>query len=138
MPLTFSEEAKNRWLDQFEVDYLSKIWVTIVICTPTIKKYAQQDKSQIKLINSYAYLGLTEKTINFVALNPLDVTKVTGLFSIPRDQITKIDIQKKNLSYVVIFHLDTESIRIKMNLFAVGTDMKDQRKNVESFIKNLK
>lgn len=138
MPLTFSEEAKNQWLDQFENDYLSKILATIVICTPEIKKYAQQEKNQIKLINSYAYFGLTENTINLVALNPLDVTKVTGLFSIPRNQITKIDIQKKSLSYIVVFHLGTEIIRTKMNLVAVGTNIKNQRKNVESFIRNLK
>ena len=109
-----------------------------MICTPEIQKYAIHDKNQIKLINSNAYLGLTEKAINLVALNPLDVTKIIGLFSIPRDQITKIDIQKKSFSYIVIFHLGTEIIRTKMNLVAIGTNIKDQRRNVENFIKYLK
>ena len=138
MSLTLSEETKNQWLDKFDTSYLSKIWATIMICTPEIQKYAIHDKNQIKLINSNAYLGLTEKAINLVALNPLDVTKIIGLFSIPRDQITKIDIQKKSFSYIVIFHLGTEIIRTKMNLVAIGTNIKDRRRNVENFIKYLK
>lgn len=34
MALTLSEDAKNELLDEIGQNYISKIWATLVVCTP--------------------------------------------------------------------------------------------------------
>lgn len=141
MSLTLSEEAKNELLNtMLEADqsYISKTWAMIVLCSPQIMKYAVSGQQRrVELLNVYAYIGFTEDALKIVTLSSLNVTVPTGYFSIPRTEITSVDIQKKFLSYTLVFHLQKERIRISFSLAAIGTNIKNQRKNVEHLVKEF-
>ena len=106
MALTLSEDAKNELLDEIGQNYISKIWATLVVCTPKILHYAiDPNQKRVQWINTYAYIGLTDTHLNIVTLSSLNVTVPTGQFSIPRKDIEQLSIIKKSFKYIVSFQL---------------------------------
>lgn len=138
MALTLSEDAKNEFLDEIDQNYITKVWATIVLCTPKMLAYAIDPKpKRMQWMNTYAYIGLTETHFNIVTLSSLNVTVPTGRFSIPFQDIEQLDILKKALKYVVTFKLQCELVRINFSLTAIGINVKDQLRNVQMLIEKL-
>lgn len=135
MALTMNEETKNIELDKLleaEDTYVATTWASLMRTTPKLIRYAvDTDKPhKIGTSNLYCYIGLTTTSLNIVTLHSLDVTRTTGYFRIPLEDIQQATVKKGLLKSSAILSFGSENIRILWFNEATGTDMKDQRKHV--------
>ncbi|MEG0329601.1 MAG: hypothetical protein RR602_00540 [Longicatena sp.] len=143
MPITMNEKSKNLELNQLlspTESYLASAWASIPNSTPILHSFAYQNSEKHDKIGSsniYCYIGLTDKNLNIVTLNSLDVTRVTGRFSIPLEKIAHVAVKKGILKSSAILDFGNEKIKIFWSNQNAGTDMKDQRKNVKIICDHL-
>ena len=86
------------------------------------------------LSNAYCYLGVTEKHLNMVIVNSVNVSKLkTG--SLPLSSITKAEVKGGLLPgrKVVMLHFGKEKMKISLMNNAIGSDIQGQKENVEMF-----
>ncbi len=135
MALTMSEEAKNEYLNDMDSNFITKVWATMVKGSNTLLQYT--DKKKLELINVYSYVGLTDKNLDIVLLSSLNVTQPTAKIQIPLEDIQDVKIKKKTFSYIVLFKIKDEIIQFNFSLVSVGTNIQNQRKNVEKLIESV-
>ena len=70
--------------------------------------------------NIYCYIGLTQTNLNIVTLHSLDVTRVTGYFRIPLQDIQGATVRKGVLKSV---NSENENSKFYGLMEATGTDL---------------
>jgi hypothetical protein len=138
MSLSLSTESRNAELKKLlaaDEKYGARTWATLRSWSPILEKYEviRSDK-KIGMSNIYCYVGCTKKHLNIVTLNPLDVTRTTAGFSIPLTDVTSASIKKGLLRCSIQFRFEKESLSFDWSNGAAGTDMKDQKKNLDAMI----
>lgn len=135
MALTMNEESMhhelNTLLDEGEL-YKACTWASILTSTPKLHTYAKQQSKRAKIgsSNIYCYIGLTSTRFNIITLNSLDVTRVTGRFSIPLEEIHHVTMKNGVLKCVATFDFGNENIKVLWVNQAAGTNITKQRMNV--------
>lgn len=132
MALTMNEESKNTELKKLlceQEKYRATTWGNIVSSTPKLLSYAVNIKKRpnIGFCNIYCYIGLTKTALTIVTLHSLDVTRATGYFRIPLQDIKKGAVKKGILKSSITFDFGNENFKILWFNEATGTDMKKQR-----------
>ena len=135
MALTMNEESKQKELKTLLCEnekYLASTWGNIVSSTPKLLSYAvaADRRPKIGSRNIYCYVGLTKASLNIVTLHSLDVTRATGYFRIPLQDIQNAAVKKGVLKSSVILSFENERFKILWFNEATGTDMKKQRISV--------
>ena len=139
--LTMSEESKNKYLDEIleeNESYLSKVVGKIPFCSSSLKEYSINNKKLVEKMNVYAYFGLTDSCLTIASLSSLNVTVTNGQFKIPLSDISSIEITKKSFSYIITAHLESGNIQLSLPIVSIGTNIKNQRQNVEQFVSHLR
>ena len=87
------------------------------------------------LSNAYCYLGVTEKHLNMVIVNSVNVSKIENRLSLPLSSITKAEVKGGLLPgrKVVMLHFGKEKMKISLMNNAIGSDIQGQKENVEMF-----
>ena len=135
MALTMNEESKQKELKKLLCEnekYLASTWGNIVSSTPKLLSYAvaADRRPKIGSSNIYCYVGLTKASLNIVTLHSLDVTRATGYFRIPLQDIQNAAVKNGVLKSSVILSFENERFKILWFNEATGTDMKMQRISV--------
>lgn len=141
MPITMNENSKQEELKKLLKEhetYLSTTWASIQTNTPKLLTYSLTEKKpNIGFQNIYCYVGLTSTAIHIVTLHAMDVTKVTGTFSIPLQDIQEITIHNGLLKSSALLDFGKEKIKLLWINEALGMDIKNQRKQVKTFCELL-
>ena len=132
MALTMNEESKNTELKKLLCEhekYRATTWENIVSTTPRLLSYAvdADKRPNIGFRNIYCYVGLTKTNLHIVTLHSLDVTRATGYFRIPLQDIQGATVRKGVFKSSVILSFGNEKFKIFWFNEATGTDMKKQR-----------
>ena len=87
------------------------------------------------LSNAYCYMGVTEKHLNMVIVNSVNVSKIENRLSLPLSSITKAEVKGGLLPgrKVVMLHFGKEKMKISLMNNAIGSDIQRQKENVEMF-----
>lgn len=145
MAFTMNKESMNTELNEMLQEnekYKAQTWASIVTSTPKLLSYttSQDKRPKIGATNIYCYVGLTNKNVNIVTLNSLDVTRVTGKFRIPIEDIQQFTYKNGILKCSAEINFGKEEIKVLWVNQPAGTDIKNQRKNVKvicEFISNI-
>lgn len=91
------------------------------------------------LSNEYCYVGITEKRIVVNVIQKLDCSKVKSSFSIPFTEIKKVKVSKSIIPGRRVVQIFFQNGTIKLSLMsnAIGTNIQNQKENVECFIQNI-
>lgn len=139
---TMNEQDKNTMLDEIldkGESYQLKIWAAIMADAGTyariggISLVAGSASAALgALSNAYCYLGLTERCINFVIVDSIDVSKVKNRLSIPLDSITKAEVKKGFIPgrTTVLLHFQNSTIKLALMNNTVGSDLQGQKEGV--------
>ena len=132
MALTMNEESKNTELKKLLCEQekcRATTWGNIVSTTPRLLSYAvdADKRPNIGFRNIYCYVGLTKTSLHIVTLHSLDVTRATGYFRIPLQDIQGATVRKGVLKSSGILSFGNEKFKILWFNEATGTDMKKQR-----------
>lgn len=142
MALTMNEKSMDVELQKLlhENEKLkARAWACILTSTPKLLSYSTNDKRvKIGASTIYCYVGLSDTFLHLVTLNSLDVTKVTGNFRIPLEDIKQTTIKNGLLKSSATIDFGKEKIKILWVNQAAGTDMKNQRKNVKIICDSLR
>ncbi len=138
--LTLSEESKNEYLDEIIEDeaYLTKTVGKIAFCSSSLKEYSINKKKLVEKMNVYAYIGLTDSYLTIASLSSLNITVANGQFKIPLSDLSSIEISKKSFSYIITAHLKDGNIQLSLPIVSIGTNIKNQRQNVEQLVLHLR
>lgn len=139
--LTLSEDSKNEYLDEIlaeDESYQTKVVGKISFCSSSLKEYSIDHKKLVEKLNVYAYFGLTDSYLTIASLSSLNITVKNGQFKIPLQDFSSIDISKKTFSYAITAHLESGNLSISLPIASIGTNIKNQRQNVEAFISHLR
>lgn len=136
-----NNEKMNEYLNG---TYQCKIWATIMANNDVLMEYALKYGASAgsagALTNEYCYIGLNEDRLDIVVLNNFSAKKEYE-FSIQLNDITKIKIKKSIIPSrrVLILYLnDNKEIKISIMNNAIGTNIKNQKENVNILIEKLK
>lgn len=147
---TMNEKDKNEMLNAIAGEgetYQCRLWGTIMADAKTYAKIGGLSlitgggaAALGALSNAYCYLGMTEKNINFVIIDSIDVSKVKNRLSIPVGSITKAEVKKGLIPgrTTVILHIENTKMKLALMNNAVGSDIKGQKENVEKFCQLVK
>lgn len=143
MPLTMNEQSKNNELKHLLLEnetYISRTWASLVSSTPRLLTYCVDDNMHPKIgsSNIYCYIGLSNTFLGIITLHSLDVTKVTGRFRIPLDEIKNIELKNGIMKCSATIEFENERFKLLWINEALGTDMKQQRKNIKAFCEYFK
>ncbi len=139
--LTLSENSKNKYLDEILEEneaYLSKVVGKISFCSSSLKEYSINHKKLVEKLNVYAYFGISDSYLTITSLSSLNITVKNGQFKIPLQDFSSIDISKKSFSYTITAHLESGNLSLSLPIVSIGTNIKNQRQNVEAFISHLR
>lgn len=139
--LILSEDSKNEYLDEIlEVDesYLSKVVGKISFCSSSLKEYSINHKKLVEKLNVYAYFGISDSYLTIASLSSLNITVKNGQFKIPLQDFSSINVSKKSFSYTITAHLESGNLILSLPIVSIGTNIKNQRQNVEAFISHLR
>ena len=127
--LTMNEKDKNEMLEAILKEneaYQCKLWAVIMAGADT---YAP--------IGGLSTLtgGITEKHLNMVIVNSVNVSKIENRLSLPLSSITKAEVKGGLLPgrKVVMLHFGKEKMKISLMNNAIGSDIQGQKENVEMF-----
>jgi hypothetical protein len=147
---TMNERDKNEMLNAVAGEgetYQCRLWGTIMADAKTYAKIgglsliAGSGAAALgALSNAYCYLGMTEKSINFVIIDSIDVSKIKNRLSIPVGSITKAEVKKGLIPgrTTVILHIENAKMKLALMNNTVGSDIKGQKENVEKFCQLVK
>lgn len=135
MPLTFNNEDKMNELKKLLIPnetYIATTWASINIPTPKLFQYCiETKKPNIGTNNVYCYVGVTSEHLNIVTLHWLDVTRVTGYFSIPLKDIKSITSKYGMVASSLNVNFENEKFKINWSNLNTGIDIKNQRQAVK-------
>ncbi|MBE6159540.1 MAG: hypothetical protein E7157_00620 [Lactobacillales bacterium] len=139
--MKMTQEQMNEHLNG---KYESKIWATIMANNDVLMEYALKYGASAgsvgALTNEYCYIGLIEDRLDVVVLNNFS-SKKEYEFSINLNDITKIKIKKSiipNRRVLILYLNNNKEIKISIMNNAKGTNIKNQKENVNLLIEKLK
>lgn len=147
---TMNERDKNEMLNAVAgkgETYQCRLWGTIMADAKTYAKIgglsliAGSGAAALgALSNAYCYMGMTEKSINFVIIDSIDVSKIKNRLSIPVGSIIKAEVKKGLIPgrTTVILHIENAKMKLALMNNTVGSDIKGQKENVEKFCQLVK
>lgn len=147
---TMNERDKNEMLNAIAGEgetYQCRLWGTIMADAKTyariggLSPIAGSGAAALgALSNAYCYLGMTEKNINFVIIDSIDVSKVKNRLSVPVGNIGKAEVKKGLIPgrTTVILHIENTKMKLILMNNTVGSDIKGQKENVEKFCQLVK
>ena len=140
--LTMNEKDKNEMLEAILKEneaYQCKLWAVIMAGADTYALIGGLSTltggaaaALGALSNAYCYLGVTEKHLNMVIVNSVNVSKIENRLSLPLSSITKAEVKGGLLPgrKVVMLHF---GMKISLMNNAIGSDIQGQKENVEMF-----
>jgi len=136
--LTMNEKDKNEMLEAILKEseaYQCKLWAVIMAGADTYALTGGAAAALGALSNAYCYLGITEKHLNMVIVNSVNVSKIENRLSLPLNSITKAEVKGGLLPgrKVVMLHFGKEKMKISLMNNAIGSDIQGQKENVEMF-----
>lgn len=134
------DKLLNESLDENEL-YKCKIWATIMANFKKLFLYAlKYGKAGGSYSNTYCYIGLTESHLNIVTLGSFYVDRSIDRFNILLSDIKKVTIKKSLIPgrRLMILKYGNNKLKISVMNNAIGTNIKDQKENVNTLINNLK
>lgn len=143
MPITFNKKTMICELNQLLINgekYISRCWGTISRFPLLLSTYCTDNDSSKKYIgfkNIYAYIGLTNHHLNIVTLHSLDVTRITGHYSIPLGNMQNKKSEFGYLKSFITFNIQSSAIKILFLNSSSGSDINNQRQNVKLLCKHL-
>lgn len=139
--MKMTQEQMNEYLNS---KYESKIWATIManndVLMEYVLKYGPTSGAVGALTNEYCYIGLIEDRLDIVVLNNLNAKKEYE-FSIKLNDINKIKIKKSIIlsrKVLILYLNNNKEIKISIMNNAIGTNIKNQKENVNILIEKLK
>ena len=139
--LTMNEKDKNEMLEAILKEneaYQCKLWAVIMAGADTYALIGGLSTltggaaaALGALSNAYCYLGVTEKHLNMVIVNSVNVSKIENRLSLPLSSITKAGLLPGRK--VVMLHFGKEKMKISLMNNAIGSDIQGQKENVEMF-----
>ena len=128
--LTMNEKDKNEMLEAILNEseaYQCKLWAVIMAGADTYALIGGLSTltggaaaALGALSNAYCYMGITEKHLNMVIVNSVNVSKIENRLSLPGRK-------------VVMLHFGKEKMKISLMNNAIGSDIQGQKENVEMF-----
>ena len=98
--LTMNEKDKNEMLEAILKEneaYQCKLWAVIMAGADTYALIGGLSTltggAAAALSNAYCYLGVTEKHLNMVIVNSVNVSKIENRLSLPLSSITKAEVK---------------------------------------------
>ena len=143
--LTMNEKDKNEKLEAILNEseaYQCKLWAVIMAGADTYALIGGLSTltggaaaALGALSNAYCYMGITEKHLNMVIVNSVNVSKIENRLSLPLNSITKAEVKGGLLPgrKVVMLHFGKEKMKISLMNNAIGSDIQGQKENVEMF-----
>ena len=141
--LTMNEKDKNEMLEAILNEseaYQCKLWAVIMAGADTYALIGGLSTltggaaaALGALSNAYCYMGITEKHLNMVIVNSVNVSKIENRLSL--NSITKAEVKGGLLPgrKVVMLHFGKEKMKISLMNNAIGSDIQGQKENVEMF-----
>ena len=129
---TMNERDKNEMLNAVAGEgetYQCRLWGTIMADAKTYAKIgglsliAGSGAAALgALSNAYCYLGMTEKSINFVIIDSIDVSKIKNRLSIPVGSIIKAEVKKGLIPgrKTVIMLIENSNMILALLNYSVG------------------
>lgn len=143
--LTMNEKDKHEMLEAIldeNESYQCKLWAVIMAGADTyalIGGLSTLTKGAAAalgaLSNVYCYMGLTEKHLNIVIVNSIDVSSIENRLSLPLSSITKAKVKGGLLPgrKVAMLYYGKDKMKISLMNHAIGSDIQNQKENVEKF-----
>ena len=136
--LTMNEKDKNEMLEAILKEneaYQCKLWAVIMAGADTYALIGGLSTLTGGAAAALGALGVTEKHLNMVIVNSVNVSKIENRLSLPLSSITKAEVKGGLLPgrKVVMLHFGKEKMKISLMNNAIGSDIQGQKENVEMF-----
>ena len=143
--LTMNEKDKHEMLEAIldeNESYQCKLWAVIMAGADTyaliggLSTLTNGAAAALgALSNVYCYMGLTEKHLNLVIVNSIDVSSIENRLSLPLSSITKAKVKGGLLPgrKVALLYFGKDKMKISLMNHAIGSDIQNQKENVGKF-----
>ena len=156
MKFAMNEADKNRLLDKVLNKgeyYKFKIWGVLMANDKEYREIVAVSSSFNPVLsgtvagalgslsNKYSYIGMTDKTINFIILDNFNASKVKERLIIPITEIINANVKNSFIpkrKVATIKLKDPTKLKISLMENAIGTDIKNQKEGVDAFCEFLK
>lgn len=160
MAMKMNETDKNQMLAQYlptGESYQAKVWAAIEAGADAIAgigaiSIVMQNMLSLgsglggalagaggALSNEFGYMGLTENRLVFVVVKKMDVSQVKFAFDLPFNRLKSVQMKKGFIpgKQVMTVVLDNKKIKFSIMSSSIGTDIENQKENVEILSKRF-
>lgn len=132
------EEMLNTMLETGE-SYQLKIWGNFTLTTFGVLLLGGRSAAAGALSNKPFYLGVTQKNMHFVMLDPFQTSIVNDYVTIGLDTITRVKIKKGFTPgrRIIFLYFGKKKMRMALMSHSMGTDLQGQKEGVQRFCELL-